>query len=141
MEDADILQVPVALGKIEPVSDHEFVRNGEADVVALYRLQTARGLVQQRSQAQRFWTALSKYAQEIVGRESGIEDILDQDHIQSGDVVVQILEHAHLPGGFFGLAIAPDGNKINGGFQIDFTGKIGEKKTGTLKDANQVNAL
>ena len=141
MQDADVLEITVSLGVVETVTDDEVVGDGKANVIALDGLQTTRRLVKQRCQTERFRAALAKNPQKIVRREAGVEDVLDEDHVQSRYVVVQILEHAHLPRGLLRLAVACDGNEINGGFKINLTGQIGEKKTGALEYANQVNAL
>ena len=45
---ADKRQVPVSLGKIKPVADHEKVRNAEPDVVGLHRFRPPRFFLQQR---------------------------------------------------------------------------------------------
>lgn len=141
MQDADVLEIAVSLGVVEAVTDDELIGDGKTDVIALDRLQTARGFVQQSGQTECFRTALAKNPQEVVRGETGVENVFNEDHVQSRYVVVQILEHAHLPRGFLRLAVACDGDEINGCLEINLAGEIGEEKTGALQHADQVNPL
>ena len=58
--DANIRKIAVLFRVIQAVADDEFVRNAEADVVCLDRLLSARRLVEQRGDAERFRFARAK---------------------------------------------------------------------------------
>jgi hypothetical protein len=52
-DDANIGQIAVSLGMIEPITNYEFVRNAEAHVIGVNRLFSARRFVKQRRDAER----------------------------------------------------------------------------------------
>jgi hypothetical protein len=141
MKDADVFEIPVSFRVVQPVTYDEFVGNREADVIALDRFQPTRRFIEQSGQTERFRTALAKNPQEVGGREAGVENVLDQDHVEPRDVIVQILEHAHLARGIFRLSVARDGDEIDRSLQINFAGQIGKKETSALEHANQMNPL
>src|ERR1700733_1769835 len=96
VKDADVFEIPVSFGVVESVPYDEFVGNREADVIAFDRLQPARRFIEQSGQAERFRTALAKHPQKVGGGEAGVENVLDQNHVEPRDVIVQILEHPYL---------------------------------------------
>ncbi len=79
IQDADILQIAVALAVIESVADHKFVRDLKSDVVSFHLVHAPRRLVEQRGNAQNLRLALLQDSQQIAQREAGIENILDQE--------------------------------------------------------------
>src|SRR5262249_22324502 len=80
-KDANIGQVTIAFRVVQPIADHELVRDLKADVVGLHRHQTARRLVEQRRQLQGARLARLQELLEEGESKAGIEDVLHQDHV------------------------------------------------------------
>jgi hypothetical protein len=88
-----IRQVPVSLGDVEAVPDEELVRDGEADVADRQILdEAAVRAVEERNDRQRGGGAQLERAAEVVERQAGVDDVLDQQDVAVGDLRVEILE-------------------------------------------------
>src|SRR6188508_1963126 len=85
LQHADVGQIAVALVVVEAVADDEPVRDREADVVDGDLGQPSRGLVEQAADPDRGRVALPEVAQEVVERQAGVDDVLDEDHVASLD--------------------------------------------------------
>src|SRR3954452_10280806 len=95
VQKADIGEVAVPLGEIEPVADDELVRDLEADVSHRDVDLAAAGLRQQGADLERRGLAGLQVAHQVRERQAGVDDVLDDEHVAAGDVDVQILENAH----------------------------------------------
>src|SRR5712692_5440785 len=140
-ENANVFQVAVTLGVIEAVAHHELVGDLEAHVVGLDLPDPALGFIEQRGNTQRAGLALLEDAAEVVQRQAGVEDVLDQDDVQPLDTGVEVLGQAHLAGRLAALAVARDRHEIQRNFQADLADQIGEKNRGALQHTDQVHAL
>src|SRR5579862_1341657 len=141
LKDKHVLQIAVAFSVIEAVSDHKFIRDLESDVIGLHRLQPPRRLIEQCRYTERLGLPLPQNAQEIAQGQTGVENILDEDYIEAGDVAIEIFQHAHLAGRFLAPAVARDGDEVDRTFQVNLANEVGEKNARALQHANQVNAL
>src|SRR5215211_5212080 len=96
---ADERQVPVSLGVVEPVSDHEHA--GDVEGLVLHRHldpQLVR-LAEQHAHLERGRPPRPQRRQQVVEGQPGVHDVLDQHHVPALDLVVEILEQPHHPGG------------------------------------------
>jgi hypothetical protein len=88
-----VREVPVALVEIEAVTHEELVRHGEPDVVHREILhEAAVRPVEQRDGGERRGRAERKRLAEVVERQTGVDDVLDDDDVTAGDLGVEILE-------------------------------------------------
>ena len=88
-------QVPVALLQVEPVADEELVRHGEADVADGQVLdEAAIRTVEERHGGERGGIAERQRLAEVVERQAGVDDVLDDQDVAAGDLRVEILEQA-----------------------------------------------
>src|SRR5690606_21571949 len=98
MERPDERQIAVSLRVVEPVAHHELVRDVEPDVtdghVDLHRL----ALTQQRTHGQRSGITAGEVLQQPRQGQSGVDDVLDDEHVPAGDVAVEVLQDTHDPG-------------------------------------------
>jgi hypothetical protein len=91
----EVREVAVALAQIEPVADEELVRHGEADVADWDVLDKPPvGPVEQRDCGERRGVAQRQRLAEVVERQPGIHDVLDDEDVAAGDLGVEVLEEA-----------------------------------------------
>lgn len=95
---ADIRQVPIRAVIIQAVADDEGVGNFKAVVIDVDVDLPARRLAQQGSQLDRISAAVFQIGHEIAQRNARIDDILDDEDILSGDVVVHVLANRNRAG-------------------------------------------
>ena len=53
LQNTDVAQVAVTLGVVKPIADNEFVWNCKSDIIGMDGLDASRGLIEERSNAQR----------------------------------------------------------------------------------------
>src|SRR6185437_1939481 len=75
--EADIREVPVALGIIHAVADDEVVGDGESDVVGVDAFKAARRLVEKRGDFEGARAVLEDELAKKSYGEAGIEDVFD----------------------------------------------------------------
>src|SRR5205823_9100520 len=90
LENADERQIAVQLAIVEPITDHEVVGDLKADVLERYVDQPPGGPVEQGHHVDRGRLASAQRAQEEVEGQTGVHDVLDQDHVAARDRVVQV---------------------------------------------------
>jgi len=89
----EVGQVPETLVQVEPVADEEFVGDSEADVADREILdEPPVGPVEQRHGRKRRRRAQGEGLAEVVQRQAGVDDVLDDDDVPARDLAVQILE-------------------------------------------------
>src|SRR4249920_3924083 len=110
---ADIRQVPVSLREVEPVADHEPIRDLEADPADVDVDLPPGRLRHQRGDLERGGLAGLEVADQIGERQPGVDDVLDDEHVPALDVDVQILQDAHDAGAVRGRAVAGDGHEVH----------------------------
>jgi hypothetical protein len=85
----------VALVQVEAVPDEELVRDGEADVANREILDEATvGTVEERHRRERRRRAQRERLAEVVESEAGVDDVLDDQDVASGDLSVEVLQQA-----------------------------------------------
>jgi hypothetical protein len=88
-------QVPEALVEVEPVAHEELVRDGEADVANGQVLHEAPvGAVEQGHGGERGGRPQRERLAEVVERQAGVDDVLDDQDVPAGDLRVEVLEQA-----------------------------------------------
>src|SRR5258706_2833808 len=90
LQNTNVFEVAVILGIIQAVSNHEFVRDLESDVIDVYGALSPLWLVQQCRDAKRLGLALAEHLHQITKCDAAIDDVLYYDHVESlhGDVDV-----------------------------------------------------
>ena len=84
-EDAHEAQVAVALAVVEAVADDELVGDLKPDVVDRDVDQPPRGLVEQRADPERGRALAAQVAEQVVERQPGVDDVLDEQDVLVGD--------------------------------------------------------
>jgi hypothetical protein len=88
-----VREVPVPLGDVEAVPDEELVRDGEADVTHRKVVDEATvGPVEERHRGERGRRAQPEVPHEVVERQPGVDDVLDDDDVPAVDARVQVLD-------------------------------------------------
>jgi hypothetical protein len=89
-------QVAVALVEVEAVADEELVRHREADVANRQVVDEASVRpVEERDRGERGRLAERKRAADVVQRQPGVDDILDEQDVAAGDREVEILDQSY----------------------------------------------
>ena len=88
-----VREVPVPLVEVESVADEELVGDGEPDVRDREVLdEPSVRPVEQRRDAQRSGRAQAERPPEVVQRQAGVDDVLDDEHVPAGDLAFEVLE-------------------------------------------------
>src|SRR5437867_4485318 len=98
MEDPDKWQVAIALGKIEPVTDNEQIRNVKANVIGVNVLNTPFGLLEQHAGFQTARLQLLDLRDHSLQSPAGIEDVVHEQDVASTHVQAQLLGENQLAG-------------------------------------------
>ena len=138
---ADVRKVPVPFVVIEPVADHEFVRDREPGVVGPDIGDTAFGFVEQHNDAQMLWFSFLEQSQKVFKRQSGIKNIFNYDDGPAFDAHVQILNEFDLASGADSFAIAGDGHEVEGDFPAQLASQIRKKQNRTFQDGHKVQGV
>ena len=90
-------QVPESLVQIEPVADEELVGHRETHVAHRKLVhEAAVRSVEERGDRQRGRVAEAQRPAEVVEREAGVDDVLDDQDVAAGDGRVEVLEQPDL---------------------------------------------
>jgi hypothetical protein len=90
-----VRQVAVALVEVEAVADEELVRDREPDVRDRQVGDEAPiGTVEERDRRERGGTPQTQRAAEVVEREAGVHDVLDDQDVAAVDLRVEVLQQA-----------------------------------------------
>jgi hypothetical protein len=90
-------QVPVPLVEVEPVADEQLVRDGEADVAHRQLVdEPAVRPVEERRDGERRGPAELQRAADVVQRQPGVDDVLDDEDVAAVDRRGEVLEQPDL---------------------------------------------
>jgi len=109
----DVRQIPEALAVIEPVPHNERIGGREPDVARLDLDQPPVGAVEQRAHLDGFGAAEPQRREQVVEREAGVDDVLDDQHVRAAHRPVDVLQQpdaAARPGG--GAAVGRDRDEV-----------------------------
>src|SRR6266498_553934 len=101
----DIRQVAVALGEVQAVADGETIGDLEADELDRQLDLAAVGLGQQSAHLERRRVARAEVAKQILQRQPGVDDVLDDQDVAALDRRVEVLEDAHDAAGVRGRPV------------------------------------
>ena len=138
VEDADVGKVAVALVVIETIANDEFVGDDEAEVVGANVGDAAFDFVEKDGDAEVLGLALFEEAKKIFEGEAGVENIFDDEYGTAFDADVEIFVEFHFAGGIGALAVAGDGDEVEGNFATEFASEVGEEEDGTFEDADEM---
>src|SRR6185437_168991 len=136
-ENADVRQIPVAFGEVQPVANHELIRNLKAHVISLDGSCTARGFIQQRSDLKRPWLMRAKVFAQESQRQAGIKNVFHQDYIYIAQRSGYVFDQLHFTGSFLLGAVAAHSNEVKRGVQLNLPCQVAQKKTRAFQHANQ----
>src|SRR5690348_4194047 len=88
-------QVPVSLGVVQSVADHELVLDLEPGVCHLYRHLDGSALAQQYTYLYRRRVARLQVVDQVGQGEPGVNDVFDDENVLATDVGVEVLEYSH----------------------------------------------
>ena len=79
---------------------------------------------------------LQKDLAQIGEGEAGVENVFDDEHVLALDGLVEILDELDCAGGALALAVAGDGDEVEGGVGLDGARKVDEEKRRALEHAD-----
>ena len=130
-------QVAVALGEVEPVADHELVRDLEADVAHGHVDLAPLGLRQQGADLERGRLARLQVAHQVRERQPRVDDVLDDEHVPARDVDVEVLEDPHDARGVGRRAVARDRHEVDLARDDELAHQVGHEEDGALEHADE----
>ena len=78
---------------------------------------------------------------EILEREARVEDILDDQHVATLDIDIEVLDDAHDTRGLDPVTVARNGHEIDIGGQLDLTHEVAHEDDGAAQDGDQHQVL
>src|SRR5438094_10409975 len=128
---ANIRQIVVSLGVIQPVAHNELVRNAEPYVISLNRLFAPRRFIEQSSNAKGFGLTRQNQLLQIRERKPGVENIFDEDYVFALHRLIGIFGQTNLAGrippAFQFLSrtgpvtVARDSNEVERSIELDLS--------------------
>ena len=122
IDNADERQVPVEALVVEAVSDNEYRRYREADVVELHLNLTMSGLVQEGTYPERGGGFCENLINKQLECDAGIHDVLDDEHLPAAQPLTERVGHIDGVLALFDIAI--DVDEFNGGRDIKLSDKV-----------------
>src|SRR5439155_25235384 len=99
MQNSHVGQISVPLGEIEPVADHEAVRDLEAHVADVHVDLAPLGLRQEGADLEAGRGTGLEVPDEVGECQARVDDVLDHEDVPALDVDVEVLEDPDDPGG------------------------------------------
>ena len=137
LENADVRQIAVLFRVIQTVADDEGVRHGEADVLRLHIGAAARGLIEQRCDADGARLAVLEIFREIAERDAGVENVFDDDDITVFNVLAEILVDLHRARGGGAVAVGRNGHKVHAAVDRHFAEQVRHENEAALQNADE----
>src|SRR5919197_3771303 len=134
---AHVGQIAVPLGEIEPVADHEPVRDLEADVADGNIDLAPAGLGQEGADLEARGLTRLEVAEQVRERQPRVDDVLDDEHVAVLDVDVEVLEDADDARGVGRCAVARDGHEVDLAGHGQVAHQVGHEEDGALQHADQ----
>jgi hypothetical protein len=109
----EIREVPVLLREVEAIAHEELVGDREPDVADGKILdEPAVRTVEQRDGRERRGVAEAQRLAKVVEGQPGVDDVLDDQHVAPGDLLVKVLQEADA-GVAAGIGIGPVGGELD----------------------------
>src|SRR5450759_797307 len=142
LESGDVGEVAVLLVEVEPVADHEDVRDGEA-LVLYVQVDLAFHVlfVEQGADLERGRATCVQVLEQVAQREPGVDDVFDDDDVPALDVRVQVLEDPHHTGRLHGRAVGRARHEVEGDRDSDGAGQVRQEDEGAFEDTDHQYAF
>ncbi len=134
---ADERQVPVTLGHIQPVPDHELVLDREAQIVDLHADAGSRGLVQERADLDGARVARLEEIHQVRDRQPRVDDVLDDEDVLAGDGLGEVVRDLDDAGALRAFAVGAHAQEVHPERQIDRAAEIRRKDEAALEDDDE----
>ena len=134
-----VREVPVPLLQVEAVADEELVGDRETDVVDGQVVdEAAVGPVEQHCYPQARRVAERQQLAEVVERQAGVDDVLDEQDVEAGERDRRVLEQPHprVAAGR-GVAVAGQLDEVDLVRDWDRPGKVGEEDEARLQQRDE----
>src|ERR1700716_2868826 len=95
-EAVDAGELPVEAGIVETVADYEAVGDHEAGEVDVDRHLAPSGAIEERRQPDARRSVTLEPAEDVIDRPTGVDDVLDQQHVASGEGSFDHVGELHL---------------------------------------------
>ena len=95
LQDADVGQVAIPLSVVQTVADDELVGHVEAGVLTVDRYPLFAFLAQSATISSDAGLRDDEVLEQVLERETGVEDVLAYEHVATLDGLVEVLEDAH----------------------------------------------
>ena len=83
----------------------------------------------------------SQRAHQVLQRQPGVDDVLDDQHVAALERRVEVLEDPHDAGGLGRGAVGGDGHEVDLAGDVDVAHQVGEEEEGALEHADQQQVL
>src|SRR4030095_9610754 len=130
-------QIAVPAVVVEPVADHEIVRDHEAHVVDVHVDLPAGHLVQQDTQGEAPGVAGRHVAPQVADGPARVDDVLHDDHVPALDGDGQVGGQPHHPRGPRARPVGGHGHEVHGAGQRDGAEQIGGEEDRALQHTDQ----
>src|SRR5262249_32654021 len=141
IHNTNVIEIPVSLGVIETVSDHERIGNAKADISYFHGAHPPLRLIQQRRDAHRLGLPLLEQIDQVIQRNTAIDNILDDQHMRVLERDVEILGDLDFTRGRLALAVTGDAHEVDADVALDGAGEIGQKEARPLENADHVEVV
>ena len=98
-------------------------------------------LPQEGGDLQRSGLAALEVLHQILERQARVQNVLDDQHVATADVDIQVLNDTHDTRGLHTVAVARNSHEIDVGRQLDLTHQVAHKDHGAAQDRNQHQIL
>ena len=137
LELGDVRKVAVALPEIEAIAYDEDVGDLEAEVVDLHVRKTMNRLVEHHTYFEASWPAGPQVLADVAKSETGIDEILYQEHVLALDALLQVLHDPHHAGCLSRRSVAVESHEIYANRNGDGAHKIGKEDDGAPEHADE----
>ena len=137
LQHADIRHVPVLLGVVQAVAHHELVRHDEASQVGGDGLGPAGGLIQQGHDGDGGSALGHKILLQKGQGIAGIQNILHDDEVPAGNILLEVVGDLHPAGGGGGVFVRADGNELHIAFQLAGPNQVRHEHKGPLQHTEE----
>lgn len=140
LEDADVRQSAELLVEVHAVADDELVLNGEAIKVDVDGGETAFLLVEQRAQLQRRGLLALHVLEDPRKRGSGVDEVLDDEHVGALDAHVQVLLHDDVARRV-GVSVRRNADEVDHGRHSELADQVSHEQDRALEEADSDDTL
>src|SRR5438067_7929222 len=130
----DHVEVPIAALEVEAVAEEVHVAHVEAAEAHRGRNDPPHGSIEQHARLQRAGFAPRELAEQVRQRESRVDDVLDEDHVASAHVDVEVFQQSHATGAG---GVRRDGEEVDDGVDGHGADQVGKERNAALEDRDE----